>query len=260
MHNQDFSQHGSLSNESTNSILSIDECLQIIKSMKLNPAPRPNGLNVAFYRAAWPWIKQDVHKLVTDVYTSGKIPEPLNCTDIVLIPKKAHANHVTDFRPISLTNVAYHFIAKSLANRLKEDLPDYIHQSQHAFIQGRRITNNIIIAQEIVYSFNLKSFKQQAFMLKIDLAKAFDRIEWSFVLDALRRKGYNGHFIKLVHACISGTSFSVSVNGESYGFLRLPEASGKVVHFHRNYLYLLLMSYLSSYRRLWTVQCLQVSP
>ena len=68
-----------------------------------------------------------------------------------------------------------------------------------------------------MHSFNLKSFNQEAFMLKIDLAKAFDRIEWSFVLDALRRKGYHGHFIKLVHACISTTSFSINVNGEGYG-------------------------------------------
>ena len=217
VHNLNFSHEGSITNEFTNSVPSIDECLQIIKSMKLTAAPGPDGLNVAFYRAAWPWIKEDIHKLVTDFYTSGNFPEHINCTDIVLIRKKAHANYVTDYRPISLTNVAYRLIAKSLANRLKEELPDYIHHSQHAFIQGRRITNNVIITQEIVHSFNLKSFKQHAFMLKIDLAKAFDRIEWSFVLDALRRKGYQGHFIKLVHACISTASFSVNINEESYG-------------------------------------------
>jgi len=177
--------------------------------MKLNAAPGPDGLNVAFYRAAWPWIKMDVHKLVADFYLSGNFPRPLNATEIILIPKKTHASQVTDYRPISLTNVVYRLIAKSLANRLKEELPNYIHQSQHAFIQGRRIIDNIIIAQEIVHSFNLKAFKQQAFLLKIDLAKAFDRIEWSFVLNALRRRGYHGHFTKLVHACISTAYFSV---------------------------------------------------
>ena len=54
-------------------------------------------------------------------------------------------------------------------------------------------------------------------MLKIDLAKTFDRIEWSFILDAMRRRGYHGHFIELVYAYISSTSFSINVNGESYG-------------------------------------------
>ena len=158
--NLDFSHEGTIINEFINSIPSLDECLQIIKNMKLNASPRPDGLNVAFYRATWPWIKEDVHKLVTDFYISGEFLDPINTTEIVLIPKKANAKHVTDYRPISLTNVAYRIIAKSLANRLKEDLPDYIHHSQHAFIQGRRITDNIIIAQEIVHSFNLKSFHQ----------------------------------------------------------------------------------------------------
>jgi hypothetical protein len=210
-----FNNEGTITKDYTNSTPCVDECLQIIKIMRLTAAPGPDGLNVAFHRAAWPWIKQDIHKLVTDVYNSGDFPSSLNATEIVLIPKKAHANHVTDYRPISLTNVIYHLIAKSLAHRIKEELPDYIHHSQHAFIQGKRITDNIIIAQEIVHSFNLKSFNQEAFMLKIDLAKAFDRIEWSFVLDALRSKGYHGHFIKLVHTCISTTSFSINVNGEA---------------------------------------------
>ena len=85
-----------------------------------------------------------IYKLVTEFYISGTFPDPINTTEIVLIPKKANAN------------VAYRIIAKSLANRLKEELPGYIHQSQHAFIQGRRIIDNIIIAQEMVHSFKSK--------------------------------------------------------------------------------------------------------
>jgi len=97
--------------------------------MKLNASPRPDGVNAAFYRAAWSWIKEDVHKLVTDFYISSEFLDPINTIEIVLIPKKANAKHMTDYRSISLTNIAYRIIAKSLANRLKEELPDYIHHS-----------------------------------------------------------------------------------------------------------------------------------
>ena len=90
-----------------------------------------------------------------------------------------------DYRPISLRNVVYKLIAKALANRLKSHLPDYIHPSQQAFIQGRRISNNIIVAQEIAHSFSPTSSKTHDFLLKIDLAKAFDRIEWHFIVSAL---------------------------------------------------------------------------
>jgi hypothetical protein len=82
-----------------------------------------------------------------------------------------------DYRPISLCNIIYKIIAKCIANRLKPHLPDYIHPSQPAFIEGRRISNDVIIAQEITHSFALSSWKNIAFMLIIDLAKVFDRLE-----------------------------------------------------------------------------------
>ena len=85
--NLDFSHEGTIINEFIHSIPSLDECLQIIKNMKLNASPGPDGLNVAFYRAAWSWIKEDVHKFVTDFYISGEFPDPINTTEIVLIPK-----------------------------------------------------------------------------------------------------------------------------------------------------------------------------
>jgi hypothetical protein len=76
------------------------------------------------------------------------------------------------------------------------------------------MSSNVIIIQEIIHSFNLKTWDQKAFILKLDLAKAFDRIEWDFIEAALRRQGYHGHFINLIHACISFPSFAVLVNRE----------------------------------------------
>ncbi|GJN40477.1 hypothetical protein PR202_gb29692 [Eleusine coracana subsp. coracana] len=177
----------------------------------------PDGLNVAFYLAAWPWIKEDVTALIQQFYNSGQLLHELKATCIVLIPKNANPAYPQDFRHISLFNVIYKIIAKSLAQRIKEHLLNYIHASQNAFIKGRRITTNIIFAQEIVHSFRLSSWNQQGFMIKIDLAKAFDRIEWSFILNVLRRHGFHGHFIGLIHACIAAPTFSVLINRQAQG-------------------------------------------
>ena len=106
---------------------------------------------------------------------------------------------------------------QSLANRLKSLLADYIHPSQHDFIEGRRISNNIIVAQEVAHSFSLKSFKEKSFMLTIVLAKAFDILEWYFIANDLARKGFNAHFINLIHACIAMSTFSVIINGQPFG-------------------------------------------
>jgi hypothetical protein len=102
-----------------------------------------------------------------------------------------------------------------LADRLKHHLPHIIHPTQAAFIQGCHIASNIIIAQEMVHSFNLKTWNHKAFLLKLDLAKAFDRIEWHFIVLALRRQGFQDRFIDLVFACISTTSLSILINGDS---------------------------------------------
>lgn len=204
----------SSTNNFTKSVPDVHELYAIIKDMRSNASPGPDGLNAAFYRTAWPWISQDVLKLVTDFYTSAFLHPELNQTFIALIPKKMQPTVPQDFRPISPCNVIYKVIAKSLAERLKPHLPSYIDHSQAAFIKNRHILSNIIITQEIVHSFRLKSWKQQAFLLKLDLAKAFDHLNWEFIASALHRLGLSTHFISLTHACISTPAFSILVNGE----------------------------------------------
>jgi len=169
---------------------------------------------VEFYIATWNWIGQDVYALLRSFFETCILPAHINESHIALIPKKLVPLIPADYRPISLCNVIYKLITKFLANRLKPHLPDYIHPAQQAFIEGRRISNNIIIAQEINHSFALSSWKEKDFMLKIDLAKAFDRVEWNFIVSALSHKGLHGHFINLIHACISSPTFSVIINGQ----------------------------------------------
>lgn len=94
--------------------------------MRRNASPRPDGFNVAFYIGAWDWIGDDIVKVVRDFYEKGILPAHLNDTQIALIPKKLVSLVPADFRPISLCNVIYKVIAKTLANRLKPHLPDYI--------------------------------------------------------------------------------------------------------------------------------------
>ena len=97
--------------------------------MRSNASPEPDGLNAAFYKSTWPWISNDIHTLVRDFYTSAFMHPEVNQTFIALIPKKMQPILPQDFRPISLCNVIYKIIAKSLVERLKPHLPDYIDHS-----------------------------------------------------------------------------------------------------------------------------------
>ena len=182
--------------------------------MRSNAAPGPDGLNAEFYKSSWDWTGKDVIKLVSDFYNNAHLQPELNMTHIAMIPKINNPMTPKDYRPISLCNVVYKIIAKSLAERIKSHLPHIIHPSQTAFIKGRHIASNIIIAQEILHSFNLKNWKHKAFLLKVDLAKAFDRIEWHFIVSALKRQGFKDKFVDLIYKCISSTSMAVVINGQ----------------------------------------------
>jgi hypothetical protein len=98
----------------------------IIRKMRSNVAPGPDGFNAAFYNSAWQWAKDDIYKVVKDFYTYAQMPPDINQTFISLIPKKSNLDVPQDYRPISLCDVIYKIIAKSLANRIKDRLPNYV--------------------------------------------------------------------------------------------------------------------------------------
>jgi len=142
----------------------------------------------------------------------------MNQTYLVLIPKKVQHVIPQDFRPISLCNVAYKIISKTLAERLKPHLPHNIDNSQTDFIHNRHIPTNIIITQEIIHSFTLKSWTNKDFLLKIDLAKAFDRLRWDFIATALTRLQLPPSFINLIYQFILKGSRCPRGGGGELGF------------------------------------------
>jgi hypothetical protein len=101
------------------------------------------------------------------------LPAHLNDTFLALVSKKLPPIASQDFRPISLCDVIYKIIAKSLPDQLKNHLPKTFLPNQTAFVQGRHISTNIIITQKFIHSLNLKSWNHKSFLLKLDLAKSF---------------------------------------------------------------------------------------
>ena len=100
---------------------------------------------------------------------------PLNYTYIALIPKKRKPRKVTDFRPISLCNVIYRIMAKSVANRFKQIMHQIISPMQSAFIPDRLITDNVIVGYECLYKIrHCKGRKNGLVALKLDVSKAYD--------------------------------------------------------------------------------------
>ena len=113
-------------------------------------------------------------------------------TNIALVSKTNNPQRMTDFRPISLCNVVYRLISKALANRLKAILPHIISENQIAFIADRLITDNVLVVYKIMHFLKHKKGGNDNFMAaKLNMSKAFDRVEWAFIEKVMRKMGFN---------------------------------------------------------------------
>lgn len=138
---------------------------------------------------------------------------------MVLIPKITNASNLAHFRTISCLNTLYKVISKLLANRLKLVLLGVISNSQSAFLSGRSLSENILLAIEIIHGYNRKDIGPRA-MMKVDLRKAFDIVRWDFIIAALKGLHLPSKFICWIKECITTPSFSILINGTSTWFFK----------------------------------------
>lgn len=136
------------------------------------------GFLAYFFKHSWDLILPLVEAMVNSFFSHIHDLSHLNQTNIALIPKIDNPSTPNHFRPISLCNKAYKIISKILALRLKPLLPKIISPMQSAFVVKRQITDNIIIAHEIIHSVRSSKSKHTLMAIKIDMAKAFDKLSW----------------------------------------------------------------------------------
>ncbi|WZZ59978.1 hypothetical protein YC2023_060085 [Brassica napus] len=182
-------------------------------------SPGPDGYTSEFFKEAWPVIGDDVTVAIQSFFRKRFLPKGVNFTILALIPKKEEAKVMKDYRPISCCNVLYKMISKIIANRLKEILPKCISINQSAFIKERLLMENVLLATEIVKDYHKDSISTRCAMM-IDISKAFDSVQWSFLMNTLKAMEFPGKFIHWISLCVTTASFSVQVNGVLAGYFQ----------------------------------------
>ncbi|KAL0287048.1 UNVERIFIED_CONTAM: putative ribonuclease H protein [Sesamum radiatum] len=186
-------------------------------------APGPDGYTSAFFKDAWPVVGEEVSAAVTEFFRTGKLLKQINATLLVLIPKVQLPSQVSDYRPIACCNVLYKTITKIIVKRMQLILHQLIDYSQNAFVPGRSISDNILLAQELLAGYNHAKLPPRC-TIKLDLKKAYDSVEWDFLSEVLKLFNFPPTFVGWIVQCVSTASFSISLNGSIYGFF--PGARG----------------------------------
>nr|GEW08179.1 RNA-directed DNA polymerase, eukaryota, reverse transcriptase zinc-binding domain protein [Tanacetum cinerariifolium] len=182
-------------------------------------ASGPDGFSSEFFKKAWDLIGKDFCSAVKEFFRSGKLLGEINATLIALIPKVSTPHKVSDFRPIACCNDMYNCISKILTNRIKSGLDKIVHINQSAFIPGRHIQDNILIAQELLRGYNISNGPKRCAM-QIDIQKAYDTVSWNFMEKALLGFGFHSTMINWIMQCITSSKFSLCLNGESHGYFK----------------------------------------
>ncbi|KAM0043987.1 putative RNA-directed DNA polymerase [Helianthus debilis subsp. tardiflorus] len=199
--------------------VTVAEIKSAMFSIGDNKAPGPDGYSSAFFKKGWPIVGEDVCTAIKDFFTSNRLLQEVNHTFIALIPKIPTPSMVTDYRPISCCNVLYKCITKILSNRILEGLDKLVTLNQSAFVPNRRITDNILLVQKLMHNYHRESGAPRC-AFKVDIQKAYDTVDWDFLGDILKGYGFHPSMVEWIMKCISSSSFSVSVNGNIFGYFK----------------------------------------
>ena len=151
-------------------------------------APGPDSMPPFFYYHFWPIVKSIVIITVLDFLNHDVSPPKFHDTHIVIIPKTKNSEKVINYRLISLCNVAYKIASKVVANRMKLVLQEIIGENQSAFVAERLITDNVLVAHEMMSHISkMKKGKCGEMAIKLDMSKAYDRVEWECLKQIMKK-------------------------------------------------------------------------
>ena len=205
--------------QACDAILTEKECAEALKCMDFEKTPGTDGLPAEFYKLFWNDISTYLLSALNFAFESGCLSISPNRGIIKLIPKKdTEPFFIKNWRPITLLNTDYKIAAKAIANRLKSVIPKLINNDQTGFIKGRFIGENIRLIDGIIQY--AAQHNVPGLLLFIDFEKAFDSLEWPFILDTLRFFGFGPSIIKWIKTFYCKIESCILNNGWSSNFFQ----------------------------------------
>lgn len=191
--------------------ITLDECDNVLKNMKLNKSPGLDGLPFEFYKTFWDNIKHTLIESYNESFLEGELSHSQKQSVLSLIFKKGDKENIRNYRPISLTNCDYKIVAFTLANRLQSVLDKLISHDQTGYIKKRYIGTNLRLIQDTI-EFSQKH-QPDAVVVMLDFQKAFDSVEWEFLFRTMKKFNFGIEFINWIKVLYKNANFCVKNNG-----------------------------------------------
>ena len=188
-----------------------EEVEYVLSHLANDKSPGWDGITNEFFKSFVQDLKGPLTTIFQEVWSSGNMPNSWKIGLIKLIPKVASPTSFGQWRPISLMGGLYKIFTKVIANRLQKVLPSIIHPMQYGFIAGRDILHNILNVQMVVdYA---KESKQEIVMIQLDIEKAYDHVNWSFLAQLMSEMGFGTRMSRLSFMLGLGAVSHVMLNG-----------------------------------------------
>ena len=191
--------------------LSVDECHKALTNMKSDKSPGSDGLPAEFYNFFWEVIGEALVEILNFCFDRGLLTESMRLAIISLLYKKGDIELLKNWRPISLLNVDYKIGSKAFASRLQLVILSLLNSDQTCSVQGRSIFENLMLVRDSIDYCKVK--KIPLALIKIDQEKAFDRVNWDFLVNVLEKMKFGPKFIGFIKTMYADVSCQITNNG-----------------------------------------------
>jgi len=200
--------------------INIEECTLALKNLSNNKSPGSDGFTTNFYKFFWTDIKALLHDSFKYSYNNMTLSQNQKLSILNLLPKKdKDLRYLANWRPVSLLNTDYKILTKVLAMRLQKVIHKLINSDQVGYIKGRYIGENVRTMFDIMAY--LDEIEEHVFFIQVDFEKAFDSIEWPFLIQALESYNFGAYFINWVKILYNDISSCVGNNGHYSEYFKL---------------------------------------
>lgn len=156
-------------------------------------------------------------------------------------------------------NVIYKIISKILTNRLQPIMNTIIGSEHSAFTKGHLISDNILLCHEVIhYLNNRRKSKAYSIVLKLDISKAYERVEWTYLKHMLHYFGFHDIWTNWILECVTTVSYSLNINGHKLDVIKSIRGLRKGDPLSP-YLFLLYVEGLSHYINQSSLQGISIS-